>query len=40
MANNTSQHILNTSATPLNALGYDDLCPGSGVLAELNASMR
>ncbi|MEP7320708.1 MAG: 2-oxoacid:ferredoxin oxidoreductase subunit beta [Saprospiraceae bacterium] len=36
----TLHDILNTSVTPLNALGYDDLCPGSGVLAELNASMR
>jgi 2-oxoglutarate ferredoxin oxidoreductase subunit beta len=36
----TLHDIMDTSKTPLNALGYKDLCPGSGVLAELNASLR
>jgi len=31
---------LNTSATPLNRLGEDELCPGSQVLAKINASLR
>ena len=31
---------LNTSATPLNALGKDRLCPGTSALEKLNASLR
>ncbi len=31
---------LNTSATPLNALGRDVLCPGGTALDKLNASLR
>jgi len=31
---------LNTSATPLNALGRGDLCPGAQALAGLNAALR
>ncbi len=31
---------LNTSATPLNALGKAQLCPGGPALAKLNASLR
>jgi 2-oxoglutarate ferredoxin oxidoreductase subunit beta len=31
---------LNTSATPLNALGKDRLCPGAQALDKLNASLR
>ncbi len=31
---------LNTSATPLNKLDEKALCPGAGVLAKLNASLR
>jgi 2-oxoglutarate ferredoxin oxidoreductase subunit beta len=31
---------LNTSATPLNALGRDQLCPGNAALDKLNASLR
>jgi 2-oxoglutarate ferredoxin oxidoreductase subunit beta len=36
----TLHDIMDTSAKPLNAMGYQDLCPGSGVLAELNAGLR
>ncbi len=32
--------ILDTSLTPLNAFNTKDLCPGSGVLEELNAGLR
>lgn len=32
--------MLNTSATPLNQLGSDKLCPGSAALEKLNASLR
>ncbi len=32
--------ILNTSKTPLNELGRDDLCPGSDKLAEVNKSLQ
>ncbi|MCJ0763654.1 2-oxoacid:ferredoxin oxidoreductase subunit beta [Variovorax terrae] len=31
---------LNTSATPLNALGREQLCPGAAMLDKLNASLR
>jgi 2-oxoglutarate ferredoxin oxidoreductase subunit beta len=31
---------LGTTETPLNALGESDLCPGSAVLAKLNAALR
>jgi 2-oxoglutarate ferredoxin oxidoreductase subunit beta len=31
---------LNTSRRPLNTLEADDLCPGAGALAKLNASLR
>jgi 2-oxoglutarate ferredoxin oxidoreductase subunit beta len=31
---------LNTSATPLNALGEPQLCPGQAALAKVNASLR
>ncbi|MDO9089626.1 MAG: 2-oxoacid:ferredoxin oxidoreductase subunit beta, partial [Burkholderiaceae bacterium] len=31
---------LNTSATPLNKLGRDRLCPGAAALDKLNASLR
>ena len=31
---------LNTSGAALNSLGKDTLCPGSGALAKLNASLR
>ena len=31
---------MNTTAAPLNSLGRDKLCPGTAVLAKLNASMR
>ena len=31
---------LNTTATPLNALGRGELCPGAEALARLNASLR
>ena len=31
---------LNTSDKPLNALGPDMLCPGTGALAKINASLR
>src|SRR5690554_3463032 len=31
---------INTVNTPLNALSQDELCPGSGVLAALNAKLR
>jgi 2-oxoglutarate/2-oxoacid ferredoxin oxidoreductase subunit beta len=31
---------LNTTARPLNALQAPDLCPGAGVLAKINASLR
>jgi 2-oxoglutarate/2-oxoacid ferredoxin oxidoreductase subunit beta len=31
---------LNTSARPLNALDADRLCPGTGVLGKINASLR
>lgn len=31
---------LNTSATPLNALGREQLCPGASALAKLNQSLR
>jgi 2-oxoglutarate/2-oxoacid ferredoxin oxidoreductase subunit beta len=31
---------LNTSATPLNALGAPQLCPGAAALAKVNASLR
>jgi 2-oxoglutarate ferredoxin oxidoreductase subunit beta len=31
---------LNTSATPLNALGVSELCPGAAVLQRVNASLR
>jgi 2-oxoglutarate ferredoxin oxidoreductase subunit beta len=32
--------ILDTSATPLNQLKKEKLCPGSGVLARINAELR
>ncbi len=32
--------LLGTSATPLNSLGDDKLCPGSAALEKLNASLR
>lgn len=32
--------ILNTSDTPLNALGRDVLCPGNGALEKINAGLR
>jgi 2-oxoglutarate ferredoxin oxidoreductase subunit beta len=32
--------LLNTSATPLNTLGKDVLCPGSNVLEGINAGLR
>jgi 2-oxoglutarate ferredoxin oxidoreductase subunit beta len=31
---------LNTTARPLNALAAPELCPGTGVLARINASLR
>lgn len=31
---------LNTSARPLNELGVDELCPGTGALARINALLR
>jgi 2-oxoglutarate ferredoxin oxidoreductase subunit beta len=31
---------LNTVATPLNALGEAQLCPGSAALDKLNAALR
>jgi 2-oxoglutarate ferredoxin oxidoreductase subunit beta len=31
---------LNTTATPLNALGRQELCPGAQALAKLNAALR
>lgn len=31
---------LNTTATPLNALGPDKLCPGAATLAKINAALR
>ena len=31
---------LNTTARPLNTLGAPELCPGTGVLAKINASLR
>ena len=31
---------LNTSARPLNSLGAADLCPGTGALDKINASLR
>jgi 2-oxoglutarate ferredoxin oxidoreductase subunit beta len=31
---------MNTTATPLNALGAPQLCPGAGALAKVNASLR
>ncbi|MEO6973557.1 MAG: 2-oxoacid:ferredoxin oxidoreductase subunit beta, partial [Rhodoferax sp.] len=31
---------LNTSATPLNALGREELCPGAQALVALNAALR
>jgi 2-oxoglutarate ferredoxin oxidoreductase subunit beta len=31
---------LNTTMQPLNALDVDDLCPGTGALAKINASLR
>ena len=31
---------LETVETPLNALGEAELCPGSAVLAKINASLR
>ena len=31
---------LNTTATPLNTLGPDKLCPGNAALAKINASLR
>ncbi len=31
---------LNTSTTPLNALGQEDLCPGAETLAAINAGLR
>ena len=31
---------MNTSATPLNAMGREKLCPGAEALAKLNASLR
>jgi len=31
---------LDTVATPLNALGEKDLCPGSAMLDKINASLR
>src|SRR6202522_851562 len=33
-------HHLNTTETPLNALGEKDLCPGSAVLEKINAGLR
>jgi 2-oxoglutarate ferredoxin oxidoreductase subunit beta len=37
----TDLHIaLNTTARPLNTLDAADLCPGTGVLARINASLR
>ena len=30
----------NTTATPLNSLGAQQLCPGAGVLGKINASLR
>lgn len=36
----TLHDIMATSKKPLNELGYDELCPGSGVLEKLNASLR
>lgn len=33
-------HTLNTSKRPLNKLEKEELCPGTDVLAELNASLR
>ena len=32
--------LINTTETPLNSLGEDVLCPGSEMLAKLNASLR
>ena len=32
--------MINTSESPLNTLGKDVLCPGSDMLAKLNASLR
>jgi 2-oxoglutarate/2-oxoacid ferredoxin oxidoreductase subunit beta len=31
---------LDTVATPLNALGEEDLCPGAATLEQINASLR
>ena len=37
----TDLHMsLNTSDSPLNAMGKAELCPGAAMLAKLNASMR
>ncbi len=36
----TLHDIMDTVAVPLNALSYEDLCPGAGVLEALNASLR
>jgi 2-oxoglutarate ferredoxin oxidoreductase subunit beta len=33
-------HNLNTVNTPLNALTEQELCPGAGILAKINASLR
>lgn len=38
-ANDLHQH-LHTTATPLNALGAAELCPGSAALAQINARLR
>jgi 2-oxoglutarate ferredoxin oxidoreductase subunit beta len=37
---NDLHRLLNTSATPLNKVGLQDLCPGADALAKLNASLR
>jgi len=37
----TDLHLsLNTSDTPLNALGAQQLCPGAKALEKINASLR
>jgi 2-oxoglutarate/2-oxoacid ferredoxin oxidoreductase subunit beta len=33
-------HTLNTNTRPLNAMGKEELCPGSAVLREINAELR
>ena len=37
---NDLHDLLKTSDAPLNALGKDQLCPGSDALAKFNASLR